>query len=106
MDNRLVEGADGFVTENKLKAQESHPIQSLNFSRFGAPEISRDVTERAYQVYAKVYGPQPAILDLKGRGCRGGFSIAELVAFLYAASFPENEWRDRVKLAFDSMRNF
>jgi hypothetical protein len=31
--------------------------------------------------------------------CRGGFSIGEIVAFLYARAFPRSEWRDRVEEA-------
>jgi hypothetical protein len=47
----------------------------------------------AYEVYTHVYGAQPAMVE---DGCRGGFGVGELIAFLYARSFPRPEWRDRV----------
>lgn len=37
--------------------------------------------------------------------CRGGFGISELVAFLYARSFPKEEWHKRVQEAFTGMEN-
>lgn len=43
----------------------------------------------AYEVYCKRWGPQPALIDLEGRGCRGGFSTGELDDFIPG-------WRDRV----------
>src|SRR5581483_9599274 len=33
------------------------------------------------------------------RNCRGGFGVGELVAFLYAHSFPKDEWDKRVREA-------
>lgn len=32
--------------------------------------------------------------------CRGGFSTGELIAFLYAHSFPKEQWSERVDEAF------
>lgn len=43
----------------------------------------------AYEVYCKRWSPQPALIDLEGRGCRGGFSTGELDDFIPG-------WRDRV----------
>jgi hypothetical protein len=43
----------------------------------------------AYAVYCKLYGAQPALIDLEGRGCRGGFGTRELDEFIPG-------WRDRV----------
>lgn len=60
---------------------------------------------RAYMVYSAVYGPQDAMVDLEGRNCRGGFGCNELVAFLYAATFPRAEWHLRVAEAFKGMKN-
>ena len=57
------------------------------------------MTLRAYEVYAHVFGPQPALID---GGCRGGFGIGELVAFLYAYPFPRSEWRARVMEVLDT----
>ena len=42
----------------------------------------------AYAVYSKKYGPQPALIDLEGRGCRGGFGTRELDDFIPG-------WRER-----------
>lgn len=55
----------------------------------------------AYEVYCHIYGPQPAMVN---GGCRGGFSVGEYVAFLYARGFPRPEWNNRVEEAFRSMR--
>lgn len=60
------------------------------------------VTMRAYEVYCHVFGPQEAMV--KG-DCRGGFSTGELIAFLYARSFPKEEWRARMDEAFRGALN-
>ena len=68
-----------------------HPIQTECCHLGGvAPQA---VTLRAYEVYAHVHGDQEALIT--GR-CRGGFGLGELVAFLYARSFPREEWSARV----------
>jgi hypothetical protein len=72
-----------------------HPIQLE--CCYGKGVVPQAVTLRAYEVYAHVHGPQQALIT---GDCRGGFGIAELIAFLYAASFPKGEWRDRVGEAF------
>jgi hypothetical protein len=77
-----------------------HPVQ---VRRSGLPEggkLSSSVTLRAYEVYVALYGEQPALVT---GGCRGGFGVGELVAFLYAHSFPRNEWRQRAEDAFRGM---
>lgn len=61
--------------------------------------IPEPVYMAAYEVYAHVYAPQEAMIDLE-KGCRGGFSPGEVIAFLYARSFPRDEWRRRVEEAF------
>lgn len=43
----------------------------------------------AYAAYSKMYGPQPALIDLEGRNCRGGFGLGELDLFIPG-------WRDKV----------
>lgn len=43
----------------------------------------------AYAVYSKKWGPQPALIDLEVRNCRGGFSTEELDEFIPG-------WRDKV----------
>ncbi len=79
---------------------EQHPVQKLRPNQAGrAPTC---VTLRAYEVYSAVFGPQEALVT---GSCRGGFSAGELVAYLYAASFPRSEWRQRVGEAFHGMEN-
>ena len=79
-------------------AKEFHPVQAHDLGR--NPQLPDSVTRRAYEVYVALYGEQPAMVDLAGRGCRGGFGAGELIAFLYARSFPKTEWRER----FESVR--
>jgi len=55
----------------------------------------------AYEVYCELYGAQEALVT---GGCRGGMSQGELIAFLYARSFPRSEWRRRVDEAFRGAR--
>ena len=78
---------------------EFHPVQTVD--RKGG-KISTAVTLRAYEVYKHVYAPQEAMIT---GGCRGGFSSGELVAFLYAHSFPKDEWQKRVDEAFRGMEH-
>jgi hypothetical protein len=42
----------------------------------------------AYDAYSKKWAPQPAMIDLEGRNCRGGFDVTELDEFIPG-------WRDR-----------
>jgi hypothetical protein len=77
---------------------EQHPIQThrVNQRRSGSGRAPTAVTLRAYEVYVEVYGPQRALIE---GSCRGGFGIGELIAFLYARSFPKTEWRQRCEEA-------
>lgn len=77
------------------KTVEFHPFQTSDVTGRGAAYLPSAVTLRAYEVYCHLYGEQPAMVDLAGRGCRGGFGVGELLAFLYARSFPKEEWRAR-----------
>lgn len=77
----------------------THPVQDDGRLR----RIPQTVTLRAYEVYSEVYGPQEAMVDDAERGCRGGFAMTEMIAFLYARSFPKVEWRERVDEAFTGM---
>ncbi len=78
-----------------------HPVQ-----RDLAPRtLPESVTRRAYEVYSHIYGEQPAMVDLEGRGCRGGFGLLELIAFLYAYGFPKAEWSKRVEEAIEHNPN-
>jgi hypothetical protein len=89
----LVEGK-GIVT-----MPETHPVQTPGSPRSGA-KLRTEVTLRAYEVYAAVHGKQDALVT---GWCRGGMSTGELIAFLYARSFPREEWRRRVDEAFEGM---
>ena len=82
-----------------------HPIQVITRAHT-RPSVNTKVTERAYEVYCHLYGSQPAMMDLKGHGCRGGFGATEIIAFLYAHSFPQTEWRDRADEALAGMQGF
>ncbi len=83
------------MNENK-----THPVQKSNSRQ--ASRIGTKVSLKAYEVYCHVYGQQEALIT---GDCRGGFGAGELIAFLYARSFPKNEWRDRVNEAFEGMEN-
>lgn len=76
---------------------EFHPVQVDSFIR--DKSLPNYITLRAYEVYCHVHSPQPALVDLAGKNCRGGFSVGEIIAFLYAHSFPKNEWEARVQEA-------
>lgn len=76
---------------------EVHPVQTVDHK---GGRIRTEVTLRAYEVYCHVYSPQEAMIT---GHCRGGFSIGELIAFLYARSFPKGEWRERVDEALRGM---
>jgi len=71
-----------------------HPVQIGDLGRY--PNIPESVALRAYEVYSHVHGTQPAMVT---DGCRGGFGAGELLAFLYARSFPKQEWSQRVNEA-------
>ena len=79
---------------------ELHPV--LIFYRAGmSGKCSAALTRRAYDVYCHVVErPQANMLT----GECGGFGIGELMAFLYARSFPKDEWKKRVEEAFDGMQ--
>jgi hypothetical protein len=51
-------------------------------------------------VYRKLYGAQEALITGQ---CRGGFGVGELIAFLYAHTYPESEWKERVDEALHGM---
>lgn len=72
-----------------------HPVQT-----YQPPDhMPEAIVLRAYEVYCHLYGAQAAMVDV-AHGCRGGFSSGELIAFLYAHSFPKEEWRQRTDEAF------
>lgn len=79
---------------------ETHPVQKPD--RRGQAVAPKSMTMLAYEVYCHIYGPQEALVT---GWCRGGFSVGELLAFLYAHSFPRSEWRARAEEAFAGMKN-
>lgn len=79
---------------------ETHPVQSGDCRPGG--RVPTVVTLAAYQVYCKVFGAQRMLIE---GDCRGGFGVNELIAFLYARSFPPAEWGRRVDEALSGMKN-
>ena len=82
-------------------AIEQHPVQTYRGAR-GGGKVRTEVSLRAYEVYCHLYGAQEAMVT---GGCRGGFGANELIAFLYAHSFPKEEWRKRFDEAIEGMEN-
>ncbi len=78
---------------------ETHPVQVLIEYKQKA-RAPKTVTLAAYEVYCHVYTSQEAMVT---GNCRGGFSAGELIAFLYARSFPKEEWQDRFLEASNGM---
>ncbi len=78
-----------------------HPVQSSRLYPHTQHEAPQVVTLRAYEVYKHLHGEQPAMIT---GGCRGGFSAGELIAYLYAHSFPKFEWGTRVDEALRGLK--
>ena len=77
-----------------------HPVQVNRIPKHSC--VPQVVSMAAYEVYSHVYAPQEALIT---GNCRGGFSAGELIAFLYARSFPKKEWNYRVNEAINGMSN-
>ena len=80
---------------------ETHPVQTPQGKRERG-RAPKTVTMAAYEVYCHLYGSQEAMVI---GDCRGGFGSGELIAFLYARSYPKDQWKERVKEAFDGSKN-
>lgn len=78
---------------------EVHPVQTVD--RKGG-KVSSKVTLAAYEVYSHLFGKQEAMIT--GR-CRGGFGSGELIGYLYARSFPKDEWQQRFDEAMTGMEH-
>ena len=79
----------------------THPVQTRpHLAHHRRAQISELVTKQAYEVYCHLYGKQEAMMT---GDCRGGFSSGELIAFLYAHTFPKDEWRARFTEALEGM---
>lgn len=73
---------------------EFHPVQiDRDFQPHcrPSPALPAEVTRRAFEVYTALYPGQ----SLERVNERAGFSLGEVIAFLYARSFPRDEWRKR-----------
>lgn len=77
----------------------THPVQKP-FGNGRKGQMPQVVTLKAYEVYRHVYSDQDALIT---GNCRGGFSVGELIAFLYASGFPRSEWSKRTQEAFQGM---
>lgn len=66
-----------------IKKEKIAPVQGYT------PGIPWSLHLEAYDAYRKKYGAQEALIDLEGRGCRGGFGVVELDTFIPG-------WRDKV----------
>lgn len=55
-----------------------------------SPGIPWELHLRAYKRYCELYGEQHALIDLRGRNCRGGFHVNELDIFI-------PNWREELK---------
>lgn len=76
---------------------EYHPVQIYDMQQHR--NVPADVALRAYEVYSHIYGEQSALVTGGLSGCRGGFGVGELIAYLYARTFPQREWRERAEHA-------
>lgn len=77
---------------NSSSEPEVHPVQNRRVVDHKPTVAPKVVTMRAYEVYCEIYREQPAMVT---GGCRGGFGVGELLAFMYARTFPRAEWRER-----------
>ncbi len=81
------------------KSIDVHPVQTVDHK---GGKLRTEVVLKAYEVYRHLYGEQKALII---GNCRGRFSTGELVAFLYARSFPKTEWRIRADEAVRGMKH-
>jgi hypothetical protein len=65
-----------------MSAEKRAPVQGY------APGIPWSLHLEAYAAYCKKWAAQPALIDLEGRNCRGGFGVDELDEFVPG-------WRER-----------
>lgn len=84
-----------------MMSEQEIPTFPMQLGEGHSGRVPQTVALAAYEVYSHVFRPQD---DLITGSCRGGFGIGELIAFLYARSFPRNEWRKRVDEALTGLR--
>lgn len=76
-------------------------VQISRSSLSSPARIPEAVAVRAAEVYSHLFrNPNDVIHD------RGGLHLSEVIAFLYARSFPQSEWQARVNEAFKGMEGF
>lgn len=85
---------------NPSSELKTFPIQIQRGYSSKPATVRESIYMAAYEVYCHVFAPQQAMIE---GGCRGGFSSGELVAFLYARSFPREQWSARVDEAWKGM---
>jgi len=88
------------MTQDQDKAVPTHPIQIERTRNRQPGTAPQAVTLRAYEVYCALYGEQEALIT---GWCRGGFGVGELIAFLYARSFPREQWKARMYEALEGL---
>lgn len=74
---------NALIASQEAVGEKRAPVQGLTGG------IPWSLHLEAYAVYSKKWAPQPAMIDLEGRGCRGGFSTGELDEFI-------PDWRERI----------
>lgn len=80
---KVLDSSDQQTCVDAVLPEKIAPVQGY------APGIPWSLHLEAYDAYSKKWSPQPAMIDLEGRNCRGGFSTGELDQFIPG-------WRDRV----------
>lgn len=80
---RLVE-----ASARALAAMPAEPVQKMAPVQGWPQGIPWSLHLEAYAAYSKKWAPQPALIDLEGRNCRGGFGTEELDEFIPG-------WRER-----------
>ena len=74
---------DALASHEAASSEKRAPVQGL------VGGIPWSLHLEAYAAYSKKWSPQPALIDLEGRGCRGGFGLSELDEFIPG-------WRERI----------
>lgn len=98
--NQLVERGYEYWKSQWNDKMSSREIESLATQMCSDPSLRAPVQRypggipwamhmEAYAAYAKRWSPQVALIDLFGRGCRGGFGLGEMDEFVPG-------WRDQL----------
>ena len=85
------------MTDPTQTAPTTVPMQARRTDNYKAGRLREAVARKAYEVYTALWPGQT--YDLLHE--RGGFGTGEVIAFLYARTFPRAEWRDRVNEAIE-----